>query len=53
MLHIRKIEDKAMKKIKAFHIDSGRKYFFPEQLKDIIDVMAKNHYNLLEWYSRK
>lgn len=37
-----------MKKIKAFHIDSGRKYFSPEQLKDIIDVMAENHYNMLE-----
>ena len=37
-----------MEKIKAFHIDSGRKFFSPEQLKDIIDVMAKNDYNLLE-----
>lgn len=37
-----------MKKIKAFHIDAGRKYYSPAQLKDLIDVMAENDFNLLE-----
>lgn len=37
-----------MKKIKAFHIDAGRKYYSYAQLTDLIDVCAENEFNLLE-----
>lgn len=37
-----------MSAIKAFHIDAGRKYYSPAQIKDLVEVMAENGYNLLE-----
>lgn len=33
---------------KVFHIDCGRKYFTVDQIKEMIDTMAKNDYNTLE-----
>ena len=37
-----------MEYIKAFHIDNGRKYYSLTQLTDLVDVMARAGYNMLE-----
>ena len=34
--------------IRVFHLDCGRKYFTVDQVKEIIDELAKNHYTHLE-----
>lgn len=33
---------------RIFHLDAGRKYFSVDQIKDIIDMLAANHYTHLE-----
>lgn len=34
--------------IRIFHLDCGRKYFTVQQIKDIIDQLAANHYTHIE-----